>query len=82
MGKLIVLGPVGHREVEWDVAAVEAKDPEALAAVREAERILEQARAQGGTAFRVDAPDRPAERLDKFDRTAEQIVVVPQIAGG
>lgn len=82
MGKLIILGPSGHREIEWDVQAAEAGDPEAMAAVREAERILEEAQRQGGAAFRVAAPDQPAERLEVFDRTAEQIVVVPRVAGG
>jgi len=82
MGKLIILGSYGHREFEWDLEAAETGDPEAAAAGREAERILEEAHRRGGTAFRVEAPDQPAERLEAFDRTAEQILVVPQIAGG
>jgi hypothetical protein len=56
-------------------------DPEALAAVREAERIFEEQRSRGATAFKVE-PDKPAQRLDTFDRTAEQIIVVPRVAGG
>ena len=82
MGKLIILGRSGHQEFEWDAEAAEAGDPEAIAAVREAERILAEAQRRGGTAFRVEAPDQPAERLETFDRTAEQILVIPQIAGG
>ncbi|MFQ5813211.1 MAG: hypothetical protein ACE5I2_08505 [Anaerolineae bacterium] len=82
MGKLIMLGPYGHREIEWDLEAVEAGDPEAEAAIREAERILEEAWTRGSVAFRVGVLDQPAERLEAFDRTAEQILVVPQIAGG
>lgn len=82
MGRLIVLGPDGHREIQWDLEAVETGDPEAVAVIQEAERILEEAWARGETAFRVKAPDQPAERLERFDRTAEQIIVVPQIAGG
>jgi hypothetical protein len=67
--------------LEWDGRKVETGDLEALAAVREAERIFEAQRARGATAFRV-APGRPAERIDEFDPQAEQIVVVPRVAGG
>jgi len=67
--------------VEWDEKRLEVGDPEALAAVREAERIFEEQRARGATAFKV-APDRPAERMDRFDPKAEQIVIVPRVAGG
>lgn len=82
MGRLIVLGPSGHQELEWDQEALESGDPEAKAAVQAAERLLAEAQARGGTAFRVTAPDQPAERLEAFDPTAEEIVVVPKIAGG
>jgi len=60
---------------------VEQGDPEALAAVREAELIFEGQRARGATAFKV-APDRPAERIDEFDPKAEQVVIVTRVAGG
>lgn len=82
MGRLIILGPDGHREIKWDLEAVETGDPKAVAAIQEAERILEEAWARGRSAFRVKAPDQPAERLEKFDRNAEQIIIVPQIVGG
>jgi hypothetical protein len=59
----------------------DAGDAEALAAVREAERIFAEHRARGATAFRV-SPDRPAERVEVFDPQAEQIVVVPRVLGG
>jgi hypothetical protein len=35
--------------------------------------------ARGDTTIRVG---RPAERVDAFDPAAEQIVVVPRVAGG
>ncbi|MBI2877320.1 MAG: hypothetical protein HYY20_10600 [Candidatus Tectomicrobia bacterium] len=82
MARLIILGPDGHQEIQWDLEAVETGDPEAIAVIQEAERILEAAWARGGAAFRVKAPDQPAERLERFDRAAEQIIVVPQMAGG
>jgi hypothetical protein len=81
MAKMRVLSARGDTVIEWDGRKVEAGEAEALAAVREAERIFAEQRARGATAFRV-APDRPAERIDAFDPMAEQIVVVPRVAGG
>jgi hypothetical protein len=69
----------GDDRVAWDATKVD--DPEALAAVREAERIFEEERKKGATAFKVEA-GKPVERIEKFDRTAEQIVIVPRVVGG
>jgi hypothetical protein len=71
----------GDDRITWDVRQVEAGDAEAVAAVREAERIFAEQRARGATAFRVDAGQAPV-RMDEFDRTAEQIVLVPRVVGG
>jgi hypothetical protein len=49
--------------------------------VREAERIFEEERKKGATAFKVES-GKPVERIEKFDRTAEQIVIVPRVVGG
>lgn len=81
MAKLRVLSSRGDTVVEWDEKKVSVGDPDALAAVREAERIFEEQRARGATAF-VVAPDQPARRIDAFDPTAEQVVMVPRVAGG
>lgn len=81
MAKLRILSARGDTVVEWDEHRLDVGDPEALAAVREAERIFGEQRARGATAFRV-APDQRAERLDEFDPTAEQIIMVPRVAGG
>ena len=81
MAKLRVLSGRGDTTVAWDGRKAGAGDAEALAAVQEAERVFAEHRARGATAFRV-APDGPAERLDAFDPAAEQIVVVPRVAGG
>lgn len=81
MAKLRILSARGDTVVEWDGQRLEVGDPEALAAVREAERIFEEQRARGATAFRV-APERPAERIDEFDPRADQIIMVPRVAGG
>ncbi len=79
MGKLRVLSRQGDTAVEWGGRRV--KDPEAQEAVRQAERLFNEERAKGATAFRV-ATGKPATRIDEFDPEAEQIVVVPRIAGG
>jgi hypothetical protein len=71
----------GDDRLTWDNQKVQTGDPEALAAIREAERIFAQERARGATAFRVEG-GKPVERLDKFDATAEQIVMVPRVVGG
>lgn len=81
MGKLRVLSARGDRTVEWDLKQAETGDVEAEAAVREAERIFQEALGRGATAFKV-APGVPATKVTKFDPEADQIVVVPKVAGG
>lgn len=80
MARLMALNYQGDATLaEWNVA--EVGDPEALEAIREAERIFEEHKAKGAMAFKV-SPGKPAKKLDKFDQTAEQIIMVPTIAGG
>jgi len=81
MAKMRILSSLGDTVVEWNTEKA-IVDPEAAKAVKEAERIFREARQRGATAFRVDSPEKPAERIDKFDKTAEQIIVVPRVAGG
>jgi len=82
MAKMRILSSLGDSVVEWDTEKATEGDVEAQKAVKEAERIFKEARSRGATAFKVDAPDKPAERIDKFDKNAEQIIVVPRVAGG
>jgi len=81
MAKLRILSARGDSLVLWDPKRADAGDAEAKAAVQEAERIFEEQRARGATAFRV-APDKPAERIDDFDPKANEIIMVPRVAGG
>jgi len=81
VGMLRVMSRRGDDRITWDGQRVLSGDPEAIAAVREAERIFEQERAKGATAFRID-PGEPAQRIEEFDQTAEQIVLVPRVVGG
>jgi hypothetical protein len=81
VGMLRVMSRRGDDRVTWDEQKVLVGDPEAIAAVREAERIFAQERSKGATAFRVD-PGQPAQRIEQFDQTAEQIILVPRVVGG
>lgn len=78
---LRVMSRRGDDRLTWDQQKAQVGDPEALAAVREAERIFAQERAKGATAFKLD-PGKPAQRIETFDETAEQIVLVPRVVGG
>lgn len=78
---LRVMSRRGDDRLTWDKQKVQAGDPEAIAAIQEAERIFAQERAKGSTAFRVEA-GQPVQRIDQFDATAEQIVLVPRVVGG
>jgi hypothetical protein len=81
MAVMRILSNLGDTKYEWDVARVQQGEADALAAVREAERIFAQQRARGAIAFKV-WPGRSAERLDSFDPQAEHVVIVPRVAGG
>ncbi len=81
VGMLRVMSRRGDDRVTWDKQKVSVGDVEAIAAVREAERIFAQERAKGATAFRI-SPGQPSERIEQFDQTAEQIVLVPRVVGG
>jgi hypothetical protein len=81
MGRLRILSKLGDRTVRWDEHSAASGDPEAQEAVRQAERIFERERARGATAYRV-SPGSTAQRIDEFDARAEQIVIVPRMAGG
>ncbi|WP_242527525.1 hypothetical protein [Ktedonosporobacter rubrisoli] len=78
---LRVMSRRGDDRVTWDEQKVVTGDLEAIAAVKEAERIFAQERAKGATAFRVET-GKPIQRIDQFDATAEQIVMVPRVVGG
>jgi hypothetical protein len=81
VGMLRIMSRRGDDRVSWDEQKALAGDHEAIAAIREAERIFSQERAKGATAFRVET-GKPIQRLEHFDATAEQIVMVPRVVGG
>ena len=81
MSVLRIMSKRGDDRVTWDARRLALGDADAEAAVREAERIFTEEQAKGATAFRVDA-DKTSTRIEHFDRTAEQIVIVPRVVGG
>lgn len=81
MSSLHILTHEGDKTVVWDHKKAESGDAEALAAVREAERIFEEARRRGATAFVVD-PGLPSRVLERFDPMATKIIMVPRVQGG
>jgi uncharacterized protein YjiK len=81
VGMLRVMSRRGDDRISWDSKKLEVNDPEAVAAIREAERIFHDERMKGATAFKVET-GKNIERIDTFDRTAEQIVLVPRVVGG
>ena len=81
MGMLRVISSRGDDRVQWNEQDAQTGNAEAIAAIREAERIFALERARGATAFRVEA-GKPAERVEQFDPHAEQIILVPRVAGG
>ena len=81
MGRLHVLSRHGDETVEWDTRRAASSGLEAAAAIREAERIFREHRARGAAAFKVERGE-PAVRLDVFDPEAEEVIVIPQVAGG
>ncbi len=81
MGMLRIMSRRGDDRIVWDAGKAQTNDGEAMAAVREAERIFDQERAKGATAFKVET-GKTVERIEKFDKTAEQIVIVPRVVGG
>gem|GEM_PF-5975128 len=67
--------------MQWNEQDTQAGDAEAIAALREAERIFAKESARGATAYRVEA-GKPAERLEQFDPQAVQIIMVPRVVEG
>lgn len=74
MGILRVLCALGDTKVEWDIDVEET--------IRGAERIFLENAAKGYVSFRVDDGLDTAQRVDRLDPEAKQILQVPHIVGG
>jgi hypothetical protein len=80
MGKLRILSKSGDDIVTWDQRKASVGDPAAIAAVREAERIVKEHQTLGGAAYTI-TPEGP-QVLKRFDPEANEIVLVPRVVGG
>jgi len=78
MGRIIVANRHGHQLIEWDAAT---DTDEAREAVSEAQRILEEARANGAAISKKVNGEHVIDR-DAFDPDAEEYQIVAPIAGG
>lgn len=78
-----ILSARGDDTVTWHPGRVAVGDLEAIEAVKEAERLFNEARTKGATAFVVhpETGER-AEMIGSFDPSVQQMIVVPRVAGG
>ncbi len=82
MGMLRVMSRHGDDRLTWDSQKAETRDPEAMAAIKEVQRIFDEAiKENGATAFEIE-PGKPAKLVKNFNRDAAQIVIVPCVVGG
>lgn len=69
-----ILDASGDTKVMWN-----PRDEDEVAAAREAFNKLV---AKGFRAFRVGAKGEAGERITQFDKDAEKLILIPQMAGG
>jgi hypothetical protein len=78
MGRIIVANRHGHQLVEWDTTT---DTEEARRTVADAERIIEEARANGCAISKKVNGEHVLDR-GAFDPNAEEYQIVSPIAGG
>lgn len=78
MGRIIVANRHGHQLVEWDTAN---DTDEARQAVADAERIIEEARANGCAISKKVGGEHILDH-GSFDPNVEEYQIVAPIAGG
>lgn len=69
-----IMDPTGHTTTAWD--------PAVPAEVTAARAQFELMTGKGYRAFRVGRRGQPAERMETFDPSAEQMILMPQLSGG
>lgn len=78
MSILTVLDHTGDTALEWDA---ELDTPENAAAIEAAEKIVREAFTKRSVVMRVE-PNGDTTKLTEFDRSAPEIVIIPQLVGG
>lgn len=78
MGRIIVANRHGHQVVEWDTTT---DTEEARQAIADAQRIIEEARANGCAISKKVDGEHVLDRAP-FDPSVEEYQIVAPIAGG
>ena len=81
---LRVMCSLGDAATTWETGPGLETDAEAQAAIREAERIFQEARQRGDTAFIVE-PGKAPEKVETWDQRAveaPEIIITPRLVGG
>jgi hypothetical protein len=73
---LRIMDRSGDRVLEWDATA-----PDTDLEVMAAQDAFSKEFQKGGLAYKTTGPDE-GEAIERFDKTAEEIVMNPQIIGG
>lgn len=75
MGTMSIMGRRGDTKVTWNPD----NDTEVKAAKAQFATLVKDSKFR---AFRVDREGEPGEEMDKFDKTAGKVIMVPPMAGG
>lgn len=71
---LHILDETGDTKVMWN--------PRDVDEVKAAQKTFERLTGKGFRAFRVNSTGGQGERIEAFDKEAEKIILIPQLAGG
>lgn len=74
VNELLILDETGDTKFIWDQAA--------QAEVDEAKATFERMKKKGYVAYKVDHRGEKGEVIDRFDPTAEKLIMAPQMKGG
>ena len=82
MASLSVLNASGDTTVKWNERAFAEGNPEAQAAVAEAERLFAEARARVAEAFLLRQGEVAARVTTLNPASDEDVVIIPRMVGG
>lgn len=74
MSEMQVMDPTGHTTVKWD--------PKSPDEVEVAKAVFKKMRKKGYSAFRTKLTGGKGERMDEFDPSAKNLILIPQLVGG
>lgn len=71
---MAVMDSTGDTKIMWN--------PRDKDEVKVAKASFDTLTGKGFRAFKVNSKGEPADRIEEFDKNAEKIIMVPQMAGG